>query len=142
LDRSILKTGIPAAVVVSVLGFSMLFPGAVSQASSGNNGDNHGYGGQCGYGQVQDNDENDNNRDGGGGDQARRAPQSAGTSAASQSEKDREKKNHDKDCNEDEGDNGDGGGGGGGNRAAASTTLGSVVQVTPVNKLVRNPIPR
>src|ERR1700693_5112635 len=124
MERSILKTGIPASVVVSVLAFSMLFPAAVNPGNNRNHGgDDHGYGNKCGYGQVQDNDENDNG-DGGGGDQARRAPQSAGTSAATQTEKDREKKNHDNDCNEDEGDNGDGGGGGGDRT--------SIVNVTPV----------
>ena len=144
MDRSILKTGIPAAVVVSILGFSMLFAAAVSQGSRGNHGgDDHGYGGKCGYGQVQDKDENDDNGDGGGGDSARRAPQSVGTSATSPSEKDREKKNHDNDCNEDEGDNGDGGGGGGGgDRAVSSTNLGSMVYVTAVSKHFRNPTPR
>ena len=56
MDRSILRTGIPAAIVASVLGFSLLFPAAASKAN-GHGDDNHGYGHKCGYGQVDDNDE-------------------------------------------------------------------------------------
>src|ERR1700682_4290962 len=68
MDRSILRTGIPAAIVASVLGFALLLPAAASRGNgNGNGNDDHGYGGQCGYGQVQDNDENGNNDQGGGG---------------------------------------------------------------------------
>src|ERR1700730_5178043 len=59
MDRSILRTGIPAVIVACVLGFSLLLPAAASPANgNGNGGGDHGYGDRCGYGQVQDNDEN------------------------------------------------------------------------------------
>src|ERR1700694_1006817 len=68
MDRSILRTGIPAVIVASVLGFSLLLPAAESRGNgNGNGNDDHGSGGQCGYGQVQDNDENDTGNNGGGG---------------------------------------------------------------------------
>jgi hypothetical protein len=123
MDRSILKTGIPAGVVVSVLAFSMLFPAAGSQSNSPNHGgDDHGYGGQCGYGQVQDNDENDNNN-----------------TRGADTVKTMQKQKHDNDCKEDEND---GEGDGGGDRAVTSTNLGSIVYASTVTRHFRNPTPR
>ena len=118
------------------LGFSMLFPAAAGLGNSGNHGgDDHGYGGKCGYGQVQDSDENDNNN------------------GHSDTVKTMQKQKHDNDCKEDEDDgegdrggggggSGGGGGGGGGDRAVVSTDLGSVVYVTAVTRHIRNPTPR
>jgi hypothetical protein len=63
----------------------MLFPAAASRGT-GHGGDDHGYGGKCGYGQVEDNDENEN------------------TSAVQRPNK------PDHDCDEDENDGSDGGG--------------------------------
>src|SRR5438132_5426222 len=100
MDRSILKTGIPAAVVASVLGFSMLFP-AVASRGIRHGDDKEGYGHKCGYGQIRDQDE-----------------KNAGD----------EKDKRDNDCNEDEDDNA-GDGGGGGDRAISATNQLSV-QVT------------
>jgi hypothetical protein len=100
MDRSILRTGIPAAIVASVLGFSLLFPATASKAN-GHGDDNHGYGHKCGYGQVDDNDENNNVGDAS-------ALQKAPLGAVPQSVKDKEKELHDNDCNEDESDGGDG----------------------------------
>src|SRR3984893_7598452 len=53
MDRSILRTGIPAAIVASVLGFSLLLPAAASRGN-GNGGGEHGYGCQRGYGHVHE----------------------------------------------------------------------------------------
>src|SRR5437016_1660089 len=114
MDRSILRTGIPAAIVASVLGFSLLFPAAASKAN-GRGDDNHGYGHKCGYGQVDDNDDNDDQGDGGGN--AKTTVQNARLAAVPQSVKEKEK--HDKDCDEDENDDDDGNGGGGGDRSVS-----------------------
>src|ERR1700730_1998727 len=131
MDRSILRTGIPAAIVASVLGFSLLLPAATSPGN-GNGGGDHGYGGQCGYGQVQDNDENGNNDQGGGGggggDKTKSVLQGNGFTTVHHPATD---------CNEDENDTGNNGGGGGvggggGDRSVTSTSVGSIVHVPAV----------
>jgi len=114
MDRSIIKTGIPAAVLASVLAVSMLFPAAASQ------GNRHGDDGhKCGYGAVGDLDENDHSGDSGGGGTARAASQSAASALRGSDKSDR-------DCGEDEDDGGDGGGA---NQAVHSDNLASIVDV-------------
>ena len=133
MDRSILRTGIPAAIVASVLGFSLLFPAAASKAN-GHGDDNNGYGHKCGYGQVDDNDDNDDQRDGGGN--AKTTVQNARLPAVPQSV--REKEKHDKDYDEDENDDDDNGNGGG-DQVVPSTIQASVVHITLVANHHTNP---
>src|SRR5438270_12961945 len=109
MDRSILKTGIPAAVVTSVLGFSLLFPAAASR-DKGHGDDKEGYGHKCGYGQVKDKDENDDH-----------------------GKKDKHEDKGDNDCNEDEDDDS----GGGGDQAVGASNQLSVVHVTVAGNRLR-----
>jgi hypothetical protein len=130
MERSILRTGIPAAIVAAVLGFSLLVPAAASRAN-GQGDDNHGYGHKCGYGEVQDNDENDNEGEGGGGGDRVVTVASAVKPVAGRQPA---KFDNDKCEDEEEGDNG--GGSGGGDRSVGSTSQTSVVPLNTVSKPV------
>src|SRR3989442_3416278 len=104
MDRSILKTGIPGAIVGSVLGFSLVFPAAASRGI-GHGNDKEGYGHKCGYGQVKDNEEKED-----------------------RGENDKHEDKRDTDCNEDEDDDG----GGGGDHGVLSQNQAGVVDVAIV----------
>jgi hypothetical protein len=85
--------------------------------------DDHGYGGTCGYGQVDDKDENNYEGESWrGSDKAKAALPSLGASALRHSDK----SNNDRD--EDEDDDG-WEGGGGGDQGARTDNDGSVVHV-------------
>jgi len=112
MDRSLFKAAIPAAIVASVLGLSMLYPALAGDHAGGAGNAICGYG----YGNAQDTDET--------GDNGNRGTNASGSVKAARPDDSR-----DHDCNEDEDENDGGGnvggggnaGGGGGDKASRSS---------------------